>query len=456
MSRIAAFVSAPPLYRPAWLACGAYAAVITAALAYAVWPGFMSYDSVFAYQEGLYGIQTMLWPPLHAYMFTVSQRLGLGAGGVFVLQTFVLFGSAALVISTLVRSRLVAGLLCLAFAVSFVAVPPQLGVLSAHWRDVPTAAFALLALALWLQAARLRSPALLAAAAVSVGLSVALRYNAFALLAPLIPLMLWRPWLTPAPGGDGAARVVLASALVVALGTAWASTQWRLPDLLRMPTPASLGGAQQWDVIGVSACAGRNYLPAEASSGVQLTVAQIRAAYDPRHMQKTLQARPDLPRLVETDAGGKIPRIWRSLLVQETGCYVRHRMLVLVEQLGMAKTAPFYPVHGGIDANAFGLTLARPGAADALSAYVQRNAGEGHRRPYLLYVGALIAVAAVCASRRPGGLLLAALLAGVFGYLAPLILAAPAADARYIFPSNTVAALIMVLAPALALGRQRS
>ncbi|MEW5684700.1 MAG: hypothetical protein AB1942_07265 [Pseudomonadota bacterium] len=455
MSRLAGLGAPLALHRPAWLACGVYAAVVTAALSYAVWPGFMSYDSVFAYEEGLYGIQTMLWPPLHAYLFAASQRLGLGAGGVLALQTFILFASAAVVISTLASRRLAAALLCLAFAASFVAVPPQLGVLAAHWRDVPTAAFALLALALWLQAARRRSLVLLVAAALSVGLSVALRYNAFALLAPLIPLMLWRPWLAPGAGA-GKARAILAGALVVALGVAWASTHWRLPDLLRMPAPQSLGGTQEWDVIGVSACTGRNYLPVEASSGVPLTVAQLRAAYDPRHMHRTLQARADLPRLLETDAGGKIPRVWRRLLVEETGCYVRHRALVFVEQMGMADTAPFYPVHGGIDANAHGLKLERPAAAAALSAYVQRNAGEPHRRPYLLYLAASLAVVMVLVLRRPGAALLVALLAGAFAYLAPLILAAPAADARYIFPSNTMAALVIILAAAFLLERRRA
>ena len=48
--------------------------------------------------------------------------------------------------------------------------------------------------------------------------------------------------------------------------------------------------------------------------------------------------------------------------------------------------------------------------------------------------------------RRNRALLMAAMLLGVLGYPGLLFLAAPAADARYIFPSNTFAALMMLIA----------
>ena len=62
-------------------------------------------------------------------------------------------------------------------------------------------------------------------------------------------------------------------------------------------------------------------------------------------------------------------------------------------------------------------------------------------------------------SSRPGlrpwerALLLLALLAGAFGYPALLFLAGPAADARYIFPSNVLCLTIALAGLGLILGR---
>lgn len=333
-------------------------------------------------------------------------------------------------------------------------LPPQLGVLAAQWRDVTTASFALAALAFWLQAARLRSWLLLVAAVAMLGLAIALRYNAFALIFAMVGLMTWRPWLDSR--ARAADRIVVVLAVVVAFGTAWASTQWRLPDLMRMPAPQNFGGTQELDVIGISACVGRNYLPPRASSGQTLTVEQIRRTYDPRHLHRTLAPRNGIPPLIETDANGEMPGIWLHLVKTETGCYLAHRSLVMVEQMGMARTAPFYPVHAGLDANAFGLKFARPEMAENLRRYVEGEAGSLARRPFLLYLGALLAVAAVIAARRPGSLLLLALSAGIAAYPALLFIAAPAADARYIFPSNTLATLVMLIAIGLLFeGRPR-
>lgn len=445
MKRTWTLRSGVELHRPNFAFAGLYGLAAAALVALAAWPGFMSYDSLLAYQQGLEGVRTMLWPPLHTYLFWISQKLGAGAGGLFAVQTFLIFFSAALVIFTLVRSRAAAWLLSAAFLLSFVYVPPQLGVLMSLWRDVPTASFALLALALWLQAARVKSRLLLLAAILAAGLSVALRYNAVALLCAVFALMVWRPWL--APGARTRDRVLVAVALVAVLGAGWASTRWRLPDLRVLRSVSNLGGAQQLDLFGVSACAGRNYVPKEVSSGVELTPAQVRRAYTPTHLHLTLRPKPGLPPLKETDADGKVPAVWRDLLVHETSCYVQHRSLVMAEQMGMmADDGPFIPVHSGIDKNRFGLVLASPERSSQVRNYVERNAPEPWRRPYLLYAGALLAFALAFVLRRDLRLLMAAMLAGVFGYLGPLFLAAPAADARYIFPSNTLAVLMMVLA----------
>lgn len=446
--------------RPRWFSTLAAAALTTLAVCWPAWPGFMSYDSLYAYEQGRFGIVSMTWPPLHAYLFRLTDALGLGVGALFAAQVFLLFVSAGLVFDLLVSRFAAAKIAFAGFFLSFIYFPAQLGVAQTHWRDVPTATFGLMAVALWLLAHRNRSRLLLLGAILSAFATVALRYNAFVLVAPFLLLVLWRPFGGPVlrrvePGG----RIVAAGAMVLGLGLATASTHWRLPDLKALPTTEGFVGTQLFDLIGVSACADRNFVPLAVSSDEPLTPYQIRQHYDPRHLLNTLRDQPGAPKLRETDGGGEVARQWREVVPRQWRCYLAHRSLVMVEQMGMAKDGLFYATHGGIDDNRFSLKLARPEAALAVSAYVERNAGELWRRPFILYLLMAAALAVAAVRRLPATPLLIAMGLGVAGYPALLFIAAPAADPRYIFPSNVfcqviIAAVGMItLMPSKARGR---
>lgn len=439
------------LEKPRWAGSALGAALVTLAVCWPAWPGFMSYDSLHALRQARSGVETMTWPPLHAYLFRLSDAVGAGPGAVFAGQVFLLFLSAALVLDMLVPRLLWAKLAFAGFVLSFVYFPAQLGVAQAQWRDVPTASFAVAAAALWLMAQRRPSAWLLAAAIVIAAAAVALRYNAFVLVGPLFLLMLWRPL---GRSGDLRGRTVAVSAMVASLALAAASTHWRLPDLKPLPPTQGFAGTQLFDLIGVSACADRNYIPLAVSADRPLTPYQIRRRYDPRHLLNTLRDRPGAPPMVETDAGGEVQRQWREVVPRAFGCYLAHRSLVMTEQMGMAREGVFYPTHGGVDPNPYGLRLAHPAAAKAVSAYVERNAADLWRRPILLYVLMLGALAVAFAARVPGRLFLLALALGALAYPALLFVAAPAADARYIFPSNVLCQLIVAVVGGVLLSRR--
>lgn len=435
--------SAPNLSRPPWLALVISAAVLTALACYPSWPGYMSYDSLLAYEQAVQGIQTALWPPLHSYMFQVSRMIGAETWGLFLVQTFVLLFGAGLTIHLLTPRRPLAWTLCLFFAGGLVYFPTLLGTLLSQWRDVPTAAFAVLGIGLWLAAAQARSIPLLALGVISLCLSVGLRYNAFILVGPAIILMIWRPFLDRGPAWP--VRSVALTLLILGLGGAWASSQWRLPDGLPLPNAQNFSATQEFDLIGISACAGYNYLPAAITNGKPITVAQIRKAYDPRHMLKTLEPKPGVPAMLETNAGGEVERRWGRLLLGEPACYLAHRAAVAVEQMGMARAEVFYPTHGTIDANRFGLALERPALSRSVVNYIEAHADETSRRPWVLYGLAAVLGLVAAAVARPFAWLMLALLTGAYGYPALLFLVGPAADARYIFPSNAVCLLIAVV-----------
>ena len=115
--------SAPFLSRPPWLALAISASVLTALACYPSWPGYMSYDSLLAYEQAVYGVRTALWPPLHTYMFQLSRMIGADSWGLFLVQTFVLMFGAGLTIHVLTPRRALAWTLCLFFAGGLVFFP---------------------------------------------------------------------------------------------------------------------------------------------------------------------------------------------------------------------------------------------------------------------------------------------------------------------------------------------
>ena len=407
----------------------------------------MSYDGLYAYGTSIHGVESMVWPPMHAYLFWLSRRAGAGTGGLFLVQTFLIFSGAAVGAGLLIRRRGLHLAALAGFAGIVALVAPMLGVMLVHWRDVTTASFMLLSLALWLLGARYRSSVLVAAAALALGLSLSLRYNAFALFVLTAPLMVWRPFLDRPAGVRPRAAAGLA--LVAALGLAWGSVHWRLPDLKRLPAAGTLTNIQVFDLLGVSTCEGQNYLPLSVSRGRPLTAAQVRELYDPRHVQLSLRPHPGIPRLYVTHRfqtpalTADVARAWRETVGAHAVCYLKHRTAVFVQQMGLAAGPVFYPTHGTIDPNPYGLTLAHPAASTAVTRYVVAASAGWPARPAWLYFTAALVVLALVPRRDPRGRLAFALLGGAIANVALLYLIAPEADARYIFPGNLLCAFLI-------------
>ncbi len=425
------------------LAALAYGVLMTLLICIPAWPGQMNYDGLYAYERSIRGIEHMTWPPMHSYLFWLSRTLGAGAGGVFAGQVLLLFFASGLAASIVIRSRLWALAAMAAFALAFLIVTPMWGVAIVQWRDVTVTSFAMGSVALWLLAAQRRQAWLLVPAALLLGLSVSLRYNAFPLFALIAPLMVWRPLLVP--GAGASLRALAAAAVVISVGLAWASTQWRLPDLKRMPAAGTLAQIQLFDLLGVSACADRSFLPLSVTDGYPITAAQIREAYDPRHVQMAHEPTSTAPAILkgDNDGGRAIGRAWREAIPKNLGCYLDHRRIVMVEQLGMAKGTVFYATHLGIDENPHGLAPAHPELIARIQHYITHSAGEAWRRPAILYLLATLVTGLLALGRDRRTPLMLALLGGAYANLALLALIAPAADARYIFPSNVFCAFLI-------------
>lgn len=420
-------------------------ALASAILAGSVWPGLMSFDSLLAFSESAGGITTVAWPPMHAYLISLAARLPFAPGNIIFLQTFLLCAAGVFLAFRLFRTTLQAVAAAGVYLVLLALSPSVSGSLAVHWRDPLTAAFFCLAVAFWVGPPGRRSWPSLLLGALAASICLALRYNAFPILVPITFLMAFRVWrFEPSKLARFAALLVLLAPYLLAV----ASVTWRLPDFQRMPPASSLSTTRLFDIVGVGACSGRSVLPISAGTDAAVPVEGLRKVYAPTHVNIVvagLEARGYSP---QTLSGKVLRAAWFDAVSHDPGCFLSHRRLVLLAQIGALQGDPFYVMHNQIDPNDFGFRLARPDKATAYVAVVNRQAQAYWNRPVVLLVLSLVLMAVTFRAAPERRLLKLALALGVAGFTGLLFLVSPAADARYIVPALAAAALLSAISTA--------
>jgi hypothetical protein len=413
-------------------------------------PGLMSYDSLFAYSESINGITTRVYPPAQAYLLFLSRISGLSTFGYFLAQAWLLLFSMFAIGSAFSRTALQYALSCAATVAAIVILPFLWGTLGVIWKDVTTASFALFGIVGWLAAIRRRSIGWLILAGTAYGVAVALRHNALPLVLPLLLVMaIW-----PLSQDSTMRQRLAASAIgIAALAGATLSVNYRLPDLRALNATLGFEAVQLFDIIGISVCAGENFLPLAVSEGRPVAIGDLAQMYDPRHLHLTLRGHPDFPPLIE--GASDVPGVWWEIVPKHLGCYLWHRRNVARELTGAGVANLFYPTHPAIDENPYGLKLWFPEMVNRWGAYIKQLAGIGILRPVWLFLAAATLCTATLRRGDRGKILRLATLAGAFGYAGALVFAAPAADARYLFPSSMFCLAVAISSVLLLVDRWR-
>ena len=427
-------------------------ALAAAFVAGSVWPGLMGHDGLLAFRESARGVTTVTWPPMHAYLLTFSGQFPLAPGSLIFFQVFALGAGGVVVAFRLFRSTLQASLASIVYLAALAFSPSVAGTLAVHWRDPLTAAFFALAAAAWI-APPGRPPWLglvLGAAAATVCLS--LRYNAFPVVIPLTCLMVYRVWRYP-PAMPGRLAAILL--LLAPYPLTVASVTWRLPDFQRMPRAENISTTRLFDVVGVGACSGKSFLPVAPGATAMTPPDALRKVYSPAHANLVIA---DLrARGYSTDFDYQALRAaWFDAVRHDPLCFLSHRRLVLLAQVGALKGDPFYITHNGIDPNPFGFRLARP---DAAAAYVEGVVQQSHaywNRPAVVLAGSVLLMLLSFRAAPDRRLVKLALALGAIGFTGLLFLVSPAADARYIVPALAAAALLAGISAADLLPGRRA
>lgn len=420
----------------AWLAAAAGVTLVLAVF----WPGFMSPDSAEQLDQARTGAWTSVHPPAMAFTWALAERVLPGPGGLFVLHTALLWGALAWLASGLFRRAPAR----VAFVLLLGLAPPVLATSMHLWKDVPMAAFALLALAALVQAGH-RPPGrsrvvLLALAALALALACAWRHNAIALVPPLA----W--WLAVQAGIAGRWRRLAAAAVLTGVVAMLAALPARHPSVAqRAVWPVTA----VWDLAAVSIAEGEMRIPADwrhpdldlATLAAAFTPWSNTSVFDTGQLLISLYNPPDPARHASLRAA------WLAAWRDHPGAMAGHRLRLTALLAGLAPSAR--PV---------GLVLApamvqpRQGAPVALPANAWRDrlvralSWLAATPVFALWPYALAAVLVTAWQRRRHPLAWP-LLASAAAYCLPLPLLAPSAEFRYLL-WPVLACLVALALPA--------
>lgn len=422
------------------------AALVATILVCAVsWPGFMSFDSMYALKQAREGIETGGYPPMVSYVWFVCDQIIRGQGGMFILQNaLVFFGIVQL------GKSLAIGPWRIASAIVIVMLSPMtLGPMLVVWKDVAFAGWLLFGYALTFDFLRQGKRRQWWGALFFITMASCFRLNGIAAALPALALIACRlsdiktPWqkmgdAINTPSGKSWRNGALAAgyfSLMTALvfGSVVLCSTWRLPDLKKIDIATGSGWTQMSDLIGISVCANRNLIPKAFYTG-SMPMQRIEALHFPKHSQRSFGASPLLDEsgfsgnqaLIDATVTNARKKYWR--------CYLQHRVEVMKFALGANSGDVFYLTDPNVFPGVPGTEVTPTKLTDLVTMYLRKFASAPWSRCYVFgAVASLFWAVAFFGRRRRLAILMLMPLAGAATYLAASFFILPAADARYNF-----------------------
>ena len=422
---------------------------LAAGITMAVWPGFMSYDSLLQLREARGIVGGGNFPTLPSYLWRPFDAILPGPALMLTFQNglFLLAAAHLLVRATRWRAFPVA-LLTAGFAL----LPPLFGPMLVVWKDVGMMAFLAAGTAMLLHAETARTPCsrnlALAAAFLFLACGAAYRLNA---ITAVVPPVFWLAGLLR-PSARPAARSALAllalaliAAIVFSLGAR------RLPSFERLPRATNHLKGFVFDLYGISHYSRHLVVPPEFIAAYpDYSLRDVDAIYRPHHMDYLYYPMPDAPEArlpaARFDDPARIESLWRAAIRAHPGAYLRHRLRAGSELISLHRRPVFYPTHPQVDSNDLGVAQHPTRLTRWAVEYVTAAARTPFARPWIYYLAASICAAFLLAKRPPGARLPLVLAASAACYMAPFALIGIAADLRFNCWAVAACALCLVLA----------
>jgi len=395
----------------------------------AVYPGFMSFDSVLALHQARTAVSGGDYPPFVSYVWRVFDFIWPGPALMLSVQNFVLVLSFAAIMRTFgYRTPIIV----VAVAI-FCLTPPLLGPMLVVWKDVAVSASLCAAVFFLLAAKRAPNPHLWTGAGLAMLFcGAAYRMNA---IAAVLPLVAWLSYdgIFSRRGRARAFAAGVAALAGIALAV-FIVNGYRFPSMVRFPAPFGIENVMAHDLAAMTAMTGKNLMPASGRHpSSDDSVEYFRRIQDPRHTnfekandkEGRLWTVLGLPRTVLYAA-------FVSAVRSEPQEYLARRYAVFRELVGLTDGPTYMATYVGIDANDEGITH-RPSQLTArVLDYIRNESYSTLGKPWFYYLLGTIALAISVVRRRSVSCATAvAVYSSGALYVLPFFFITPAADVRY-------------------------
>jgi hypothetical protein len=420
--------------------------IVWGLILYAVYPGFMSYDSLHALREAREGVQGGGYPTFVSYVWRVFDFLWPGPTLMMISQNFLLLFSIGVLLKKLNYSDMSISILMIFIAL----LPPLLGTMIVVWKDVSVAACFCASIVCFKSAETSANKTPLITGFCFLFCAAAFRVNAISAVIPLLMWIAYRRYFS----GWGIVRSLLISFIifVVILGSVNIINNYRFPSFERIAPNPGFQMIMGYDLVGISVFASKTMLPFNDSiTGKAIAIEYLNKIYDPRHINMTVanDTKNSLAPL-KTISGKIIRESWLEAVANNPLSYLKHRTAMFAELIGANSKPMFYPTHAGVDPNEYGISYnMNKSTSILLIEYILLSSNTIFCKPWFYYLTGFFSIIFVGTIKRKVDFsaMLFIFLSGFF-YILPFFFITPAADLRY----NLWAVTAMIITLLIAIG----
>ena len=411
--------------------------LMTLAICFTFYPGFMSYDSLHALRGARGEVTDSVWPPMVSYVWRFVDLFSTNPSLMHFFQVFLLLFSLSSAVFLLFKKLKFSFI----FILTYLSIPAILGTLVVIWKDVLMAAFFIATFAITLLLRHIKNRQLIfllfLLALALVFLGICSRHNAITAAVPLIFLLTYTFFSKFKFNSFNKSLFISVSGIILILFSYTIKIQldnYSLPNFVKLNAKFNdFSGLKILDISGASICLDKNLFSKIDSN---LTVADIEQMYDPKHCNLSSE-------ITNKFHGNKdIDSIWVNLIKEHPLCFLYNKFHMMKYMIGGNPGTQFLITHPSVDENEFGYKLKDSWLREFFLSYIIGSSSLFFVKPWFIYLISIGSFVWLYRNKKLMPEYFALYTSGLF-YFGSFILFGNAADARLLFYSTTTSSLII-------------
>ena len=411
--------------------------LISIGIAALFYPGFMSYDTLHAIRGARNGITDSIWPPMVSYIWRAVDLVSLNPSAMHFSQIFLLICSIFFIVFFFSKKVSCATI----FILIYLSIPAVLGTVAVIWKDVLMAAFFIAAFAVTLLMKHIKNKKLIfmsfVLASGLIFLGICSRHNA---ITAAIPLIFFSTYIFFLKFNFNYFKKIIffsVSGIILILFNYTMKTQldnYSFPNFVKLNAKFNdFSGLKILDISGASICLDKNLF---SKIDQNLTVADIKQMYDPKHVNLSAKITSKFIRNKEIDS------IWRNLIKEHPVCFFHYKFNMMMYMVGANSGTQFLITHPSVDENEFGYKLEYSSLREFFLRYIIGGSSFFFVKPWFIYLISIGSFVWLYRNKKLKPEYLALYFSGLF-YFGSFVLFGNAADARLLFYTTTTSSLII-------------